>query len=76
MEAITYIISDMFGISQASILPESNFYRDLGLDELDIVHLCIECEDVFDIEISVGSLENIFTVQDLHDIIRPKLYIV
>ena len=74
MEAITYIISDITCIPQDEILPESRFTEDLDLDEMDMIDIFNRCEDDFDVVIYEEEQAHIKTVQDLHDVILPKLY--
>ena len=74
MDAIIYVISDETGIDMELITPESRFFEDLNLDELNLYEIILRCENEFDVTISNESAANIITVQDLHDVIHPLLY--
>lgn len=75
MESIQMLISDIYDIPLDSILPESDFYFDFGFDWLDLFELCSECEDLYDVTITFEEIDELSTVQDLHDLILPKLYL-
>lgn len=74
MESLIHLISEEFSLEQDEIFPNSNFYIDLGFDFLDVFDLACICEDYYEIIISVNELDSIQTVQNLHDIILPKLF--
>lgn len=74
MDAVIYIISDETGIDMELITPDSGFFEDLGLDELDLYEIIMRCEEEFGVTISNENASKIITVQDLHDVIHPLLY--
>lgn len=74
MESLIHLISVEFSLEQDEIFPNSNFYDDLGFDVLDLLNLASKCEELYGITISVSEFNSIQTVQNLHDIILPKLY--
>lgn len=73
MESLIHLISEEFLLEPEEIFPDSNFYDDLDFDILDVIYLACLCEDYYDITISVNELDSIQTVQNLHDIILPKV---
>jgi len=53
--------------------PENpNIIKDLKINSARIVDIVLDIEDQFDIEIDDESLENIFTLNDIIDIIAKK----
>ncbi len=59
------IIAQILNKKIEEIKPESKFDEDLNADDLDNVEIIMECENIFNISINVGDLENIKTVGDL-----------
>lgn len=53
-------------------IDESKALKDLGLDSLDIVEMCLDLEDKFGIEFSPDELGGIQTVADLFASIEKK----
>jgi acyl carrier protein len=45
------LMSEMLGVEQSSITPETDIIEDLGADELDIVELVMAIEEEWDMEI-------------------------
>jgi len=47
--------------------------RDLGLDSLDIVEMCLDFEDTYGFKFTTDELKNIVTVGDLMNLIEKKI---
>ncbi len=58
--------------TNVEVADESKALKDLGLDSLDIVEMCLELEDKFGIEFSPDELGGIQTVGDLFASIEKK----
>lgn len=67
------IIQQHVGADPDKIVPEADFYDDLGCDSLDMVELTMEFEEQFGIEISDDLAENCPTVGDVHRVLAKKL---
>lgn len=68
---LSKIIAVQYGVNVDDLKPEYKFDGDLLRgDSLDTVELCMECEDVFDIEIRDEEMEAADTVQGLFDLIE------
>ncbi len=67
------ILSEQFGVTVESITPDTDIFRDLGADSLDIVETQISIEKEYDIEINQPDYENRTTVRDLLEMINGKL---
>ncbi len=52
---------------------ETKSLRDLGLDSLDIVELCLELDDRFGITFQTEELTAFKTVTDLYTAVKKKL---
>ncbi len=68
MDTLTKVIEIIAQILKKKIeeiKSESNLTDDLGADDLDNVEIIMECENIFNISINDGDLENIKTVGDL-----------
>ena len=66
------ILSNQFGVSADSITPETDIFKDLGADSLDIIETQISIEREYDIEVNQVDYENKTTVKDLLDMINAK----
>ena len=71
------IIMEEFDVEEASIIPEADFERDLGIDDLDITVLVMELEDRleekgFEIEISGDDERGFTTLQKVVDCLVVK----
>ena len=54
-------------------MPSSHLRMDLGLDELDLLDLCMEIEAEFDVEISKDVMYQLNTVQDCLDYLEKNV---
>ncbi len=52
---------------------ESKSLKDLGLDSLDIVEMCLDLEDRFGISFQTEELSSFKTVADLYGAVKKKL---
>lgn len=52
---------------------EAKSLKDLGLDSLDVVEMCLTLEDKYGIEFETEELSSIKTVADLYSSIEKKL---
>jgi acyl carrier protein len=52
---------------------ESKSLKDLGLDSLDIVEMCLNLEDRFGISFQTEELSSFKTVADLYAAVKKKL---
>lgn len=67
------ILSEQFGVPVSNINLQTDIFKDLGADSLDIVETQIALENEFDIEINREDYENKTTVQELLDMVAKKL---
>ena len=54
-------------------IDESQSLRDLGLDSLDVVEMCLDLEDKYQIQFSTEELSSFKTIGDLLSSIQRKL---
>jgi len=52
---------------------ESKSLRDLGLDSLDVVEMCLDLEDRFGVTFEAEQLSSFKTVADLYQAVDAKL---
>jgi len=52
------------GIAEKSLTANASFYKDLGLDSLDVAELIMEIEVAFGIDIPALEAENIQTIKE------------
>lgn len=52
-----------------AVTPGNSLRRDFGLDDLDMIELCIAAEDEFSMEITDHSWERVYTVRDIIDLV-------
>ena len=52
---------------------ETKSLKDLGLDSLDVVEMCLTLEDKYGIQFDTDELSSIKTVADLYNSIEKKL---
>lgn len=72
-EKLREIISEVIGVDESEILPESKFIDDLGADSLDIFQIIMGIEEEYNIEISNEDAEGISTVGDALDKIKSAI---
>ena len=54
-------------------IDETKSLKDLGLDSLDIVEMCLDLEDRFGISFQTEELSSFKTVADLYGAVKKKL---
>ena len=59
--------------SIAGMVDETKSLKDLGLDSLDVVEMCLALEDRYGIQFETSELSSIKTVSDLYGSIEAKL---
>lgn len=70
-QKITTILKNM-GVAEKAITKNASFYKDLGLDSLDVAELIMEMEIVFEINIPAMEAENIKTLKQAISYINHK----
>ena len=69
-EQFKAMFADRLGVKNVD---ETKSLRDLGLDSLDIVELCLELDDRFGIAFQTEELTSFKTVTDLYTAVKKKL---
>lgn len=62
-EKLQMIISEVLSIDPEDVRMEMSFTDDLGADSLEIFQIMMGIEEVFDVVIEEGSIEQIETVE-------------
>ena len=62
-EKLQMIISEVLSIEPEDVRMEMSFTDDLGADSLEIFQIIMGIEEVFDVVIEEGSIEQIETVE-------------
>ena len=70
IEEIKSLFEERLGISHVDM---NKGLRELGLDSLDVVELCMELEDRYGIQFETEEFSSFKTVKDLFDAIEKKL---
>ena len=70
MDEIRQMFKERLNLKQ---LDETKSLKDLGLDYLDVVEMCLELEEKFDIQFETEELSNFKTIGDLFASIEKKL---
>ena len=70
MEQFIEMFSERLGVKKVD---ESKSLRDLGLDSLDIVEMCLDLEDRFGVSFDPQELSSFKTVADLFRAVEAKL---
>lgn len=70
MDEIRQMFKERLNLKQ---LDEAKSLKDLGLDSLDVVEMCLELEEKFDIQFETEELSNFKTIGDLFASIEKKL---
>ena len=64
-QKVAKIISEQFDVDESEITPETNLFKDLDADSLDLADLLASVEDEFGIEATDEVIETIKTVEDI-----------
>ncbi len=70
MEEIKKMFAEKINVRQVD---ESKSLKDLGLDSLDVVEMCLDLEDRYGIQFETDELSSFKTVGDLFASIEGKL---
>lgn len=70
MQEIKKSFADRLNVREVD---ESKSLKDLGLDSLDVVEMCLTLEDRYGIQFETEELSSIKTVADLYGSIEKKL---
>lgn len=70
MEQFREMFAERLGVKNVD---ESKSLRDLGLDSLDVVEMCLELEDRFGVSFETEELSSFKTVADLFRSVQAKL---
>ena len=72
-QMVRLIVGNHLRVPALSILPQSDFWKDLGADEVDGTELIMVAEEYFDIQIHEDEAVKIRTVQDMVQVIQAKI---
>ena len=70
MEQFREMFAERLGVKNVD---ESKSLRDLGLDSLDVVEMCLDLEDRFGVSFETEELNSFKTVSDLFKSVEAKL---
>ena len=70
---VRLIVGNHLRVPTLSILPQSDFWKDLGADEVDGTELIMVAEEYFDIQIHEDEAVKIRTVQDMVQVVQAKI---
>lgn len=70
MEEIKKLFADRIGVAS---IDEGKSLQDLGLDSLDVVEMCLDLEDKYQIHFESEELAEFKTIGDLFKSIEKKL---
>lgn len=70
MEEIREMFKERLNLKE---LDETKSLKDLGLDSLDVVEMCLELEEKFGIQFETEELSNFKTIGDLFASIEKKI---
>jgi len=69
---VSEALCEQLGVSADRILPEVDFYSDLGGDSLDFVELIMYFEEEMDFEIEDKDVEKLRTVKEFTDYLEKR----
>lgn len=72
-ERLRSILSDQFNIDEDSINYDTDFFKDLNADSLDIIDLVSTISGEFGMEIDDAKIEGFKTVGDVVDYVENRL---
>lgn len=70
MEEIREMFKERLNLKE---IDETKSLKDLGLDSLDVVEMCLELEEKFGIQFETEELSNFKTIGDLFASIEKKI---
>jgi acyl carrier protein len=62
-EKVKKIIADTLGADESAIKPETDVYKHLGADSLDVVELVVNLEREFNVTVPDEKIERMITVR-------------
>ena len=71
IDKIKKILADTLDVNEEELSADTNIATDLGADSLDVVEILMSIEDEFDIEIPDSEIENIRTIGELVEYMKP-----
>jgi acyl carrier protein len=72
-QMVRLIVGNHLEVPALSILPQSDFWKDLGADDLDGTELIMVAEEHFDIQIHDDEAMKIRTMQDMVQVVQAKI---
>lgn len=72
---IISILSDLSYVDEDEINKDTKFFEDLGLDKFEKVHLAVNLEEEFNINIPDDDLSEAKSVQELINLVKTQLVI-
>jgi len=70
---IKTFLNEYYNISEDVIKPESELVSELGLTSFQLVEMCAQLEEEFDIDIDENELPNIITVNDMAAVLDKEI---
>lgn len=72
-ERVVEVLKDCTNVAPDKITEESNFFKDLGMDDLDHLGFMMDIEDEFALQIPDEFVEGLETVGDVVTYLKSKL---
>jgi acyl carrier protein len=73
ISAVNRIVATHLEIKIEEVTPEADISGDLGADSLDVVHICMELEERFELSIPQEWMEKVHTMADLYEVMAECL---
>ncbi len=68
-DRVLRVVKNMEKVDEAKVSAKAHFAKDLGLDSLDTVEVCMAIEEEFCIQIPDAEAEKIHTIEDAIDFV-------
>lgn len=72
LEKIRAFLVEQYGLKEEEITADKELSKDLGLTSFQLVEMCAELEEAFDIEIDEDELPKVITIGDLLSLIERE----
>ena len=72
LEKIRAFLAEQYGLEAEEITVDKELTKDLGLTSFQLVEMCAELEEAFDIEIDEDELPKVITIGDLASLIERE----
>ena len=72
-DKVAAVLADIAACDAASVHPDTQLFRDLGLDSAGALELLVTLEDEFDIHIRTDEAREVVTFQDLVRLVEAAL---